>query len=63
MLSIVQITRNDGNGDVLDVLQYLKREYGSFSNAAVQCVRDSEIYRKARAKMAEDDAPQAGGGI
>ncbi len=60
MLNIEQITRNDSNGDVLNVLEHLKREYGSFSNAAVQCIRDSEIYRQARAKMAEDEDGREG---
>ncbi len=53
MLNIVQIARNECNGDVLDVIEHLKGEYGSFANAVVQCVRDSEIYEKARQELAE----------
>ncbi len=58
MLNVVQIDRGTGNGrygDVLDGLETLKGVYGSFSNAAVQCIRDSPIFQKA-VKAAQEKA-------
>lgn len=54
MARMVQITRNAQNGDVLDVLEHLKPRYGSCSNAAVQCIRGSDIAKAARQDMAAE---------
>ena len=54
MVRVINIDRATGNGryaDVLDVLEFMKDEFGSATNSAVQCIRASEIYQEAKLKL------------
>ncbi len=60
MLSMIQLDRESANGRyarILDVLDVLKVECGSASNAAAVCIRGSARYKRALKSL--DDVEQA----
>lgn len=67
MITAITIDRStEKYADVLDVLYLLKDELGSATNAAVQCIRDSERFQSAKADLDRQQdsspAPAQGGG-
>lgn len=52
MLNAVTINRTTPrNEEILDVLDFMTDELGSASNAAVQCIRDSQRFKDAQIKF------------
>ncbi len=48
----ITIDRSTKNyADLLDVLDHLKDELGSATNAAVQCIKDSHRFQSAKAEL------------
>lgn len=56
---VISMTTGDGkNSDVIDAAEHLAVSYGSASNAAVQMIRDSQLFRQALNEIAADKAAE-----
>ena len=59
---VLQIAINrdtDGHGEILDVLGRVRSQYGSATNAAIQMILASPLYRRAVRQVEREDSKLA----